>query len=423
MKIRRLQSITAICLLTNAYFMYGLADIDAYAEMEIKSYNDTIMNCDNIVFTEDREEYSNINKKIDEEINSNTKLIDENTENYLNESGVYDSEIEKISDVELLDDVKPEDIQIFTGYFAVVDTLEKADIPITDDELEPISGDELNALFGNIYYDENNDLAAYDKEGKIKSSAVDKILMSIGIKPINAYADYIDMGGKYDSNHKTYLKKTLIAYPLTISGKKCIKISYFSTWETMPKYRNVDVVSLYWTNATWESYLQNKTFVQQSWNYETHSCMDGQNVIINRKTGYGTTNFSYYANPGNLKQSQYFISSHGIIAAIKLHEDTNTKYLLEQRVYDEKIYSNEELLIEVYLEKEKNKTSSVIYPYYQHYKSKASVKNVVVSAAGAVGNTIDGNIAKAVYILSNGLRVTSDIEYSGVTFSWVYNFK
>lgn len=112
--------------------MYGQSDIDAYAEMETKNYNVTIVNCDNIVFTEDREEYSNINKKIEKEINSKTKLIDENTENYLNESGVYNSEIEKISDVELLDDVKPEDIQIFTGYFAVVDTLEKADIPITD---------------------------------------------------------------------------------------------------------------------------------------------------------------------------------------------------------------------------------------------------------------------------------------------------
>lgn len=417
MAIKKIKSIIAVVLLMNAYLMFAQFEISVYADRNNeKGDNSEFLKSDNFVFTDDREKYNNINRKIEEEISTYTQLINPDIEKYLNENGVYDSEIMQISDVELINNIKQGDIQIFTGFFAFDDTPETVNVPITDDELKPLSSNEIDALFGNVYYGENNKIF---EQKEMKNSAIDKILLAIGIKPINAYAETYERGG----GKETYLKKTLIAYPQTINGEACIKLTYFATWETMPKYRNVDVVSLYWTNATCESYLQSKTVVEQSWNYETHSCMDGPNIIINKKTGWGATDFSFYANPGDLRKSQYFVSSNGIVAAVKLHENTDTKITLQQRVYDEKIYSNEEVRIEVYLLKEKNKKDAQIYPYYQHYKSKADVKKVMVSAVGVVGNILSGDIVKAVYVLANGLQVTNNMDYSGVTFVWTYTFK
>lgn len=93
-----------------------------------------------------------------------------------------------------------------------------------------------------MYYGKENDVIK-EKNDKDRKSLSDKILMSIGLKPVNAYAFNESVGG----GSVTYLKKILIIYPWKVNEKECVKITYTTLWTTMSKYRNVDVVSLYWT--------------------------------------------------------------------------------------------------------------------------------------------------------------------------------
>lgn len=373
------------------------------------------------VFTGEKGEDNNIGKKINDEISNDTGLLDTNVENYLNENGVFDEELKDISDIKNLNNIEPENIQVFTGYFAVSDTKEDEGIPVTDEELVMLDSKEVDSLLGNIYYDEENEII---KNKVSHKSLSEKVLMSIGLKPVDVYAWSESKGG----GSVTYLKKTLMAYSWKIDGEECVRIIYSTVWTTMPEYRNIDVVSLYWTNATYENFLEEYVLVEQYCDYKKVHCYDGingKNKQVAEERELGPIFFDYYPNPMDLKKSQYFITSHGIVCAVKLHEDSDDRLCFEQRVFTQKLYTNENIIMSMYLQKEANKRDMTLYPYYQHYKSGLKVNNIISGIINAGFSLSSENYVQAVYELVGGLRTTSNMDFSGVTWApkYKYSFK
>lgn len=420
--IRRLELIgISICV----FFMYSeslcLASYSKDDSTKKVNFKNNVKIEGENVFLESINEENNINKKIDEEVNHNTGLLDEDIEQYLNENGVFDEELENISDIKNLNNLEKDEIQVFTGYFAVSDTKEEEGTTVTDDEMIMLDKEEVDSLLGNMYYGEENEIVK-EKSKETKISLLDKILMSVGMKPVNAYAFYETKGG----GSVTYLKKTLMVYSWKVNEKECVKITYSTIWTTMPKYRNVDVVSLYWTNATYENFLEDYASVNQYCDYKILYCYDGingKNKQVAEENQISPIYFDYYANPMDLKKTQYFITSHGIVCAAKLHEDSDNRMYLEQQVFTQKVYNNETIVINVFLQKETNKADMTLYPYYQHYKSKLSVKRVISGIIGAGFGIASDNYVKAAYELACGLITKDDMDFSGVTWSPRYVFK
>ncbi|MBQ3545611.1 MAG: hypothetical protein IJA34_11615 [Lachnospiraceae bacterium] len=408
---KKIKSIIAVVLLLN----YAL--IIPNFEVSADEINKSRKNEESI-FSKDREKFKNINKKIKEEMESHTDLLDEDIEIYLNENGVYDREIEKIKGVEYMSGLNKEDIQIFSAYYSVEDNPQKTDVPITDGEMQPLSGEEINNLIGNIYYGENNDISK--KEEKINKDGVfDKFLTAVGIKPVEAYAAVYEAGG----DNESYLKKTMIVYSKKVNGKECYEVIYFSTWETMPKYRNVDVVSLHWANATWQPYLNSNVVVKQNWDVKRFYFNSLLFKEVLKDESY-TTMFEEHSNPDNLKSSQYFISEKGIVAVLDLHDDIIKSFnVLGIQNHDITTYSNEELVIQLYLEKDKYKDTVIFYPYYQHYKNSYNVKSVTMSIIGAIVGGINKNAISVVYSLAGGIMAAEyDMVYCCESEPWSYNY-
>ncbi|MBQ3545609.1 MAG: hypothetical protein IJA34_11605 [Lachnospiraceae bacterium] len=416
MYIKKLKSLIAVALLLNYLFVIPNSKVNADEnKRNQEKYNSNLEH----TFSQDRKKYDNINRKIEEEIESNTDILDEDIEKYLNENGVYDREIEQIKDVGYMSGLDKEDIQIFSAYYSVKDNPEKADVPITDDEMEQLSSKEINELFGNIYYGQNKDISG-KKEKSSKNGLLDKFLTVIGIKPINAYAAVLD---DEDGSRETYLKKLMIIYSKKVNGVECYEVIYFSTWETMPKYRNVDVVSLYWANAKWQPELDYKTVVKQNWDYDSFYYEEVSKLKLGCKSGTDMKEFSVHNNPGELKESQYFISTNGIIAVLKLHEDKKEKDIWPPHGYDIVNYSNEELVIQLYLEKDKYRDTVIFYPYYEHCISYSEVESVGVSIISAIGGGINGSTIKANYILTNDFDLKVKTNWSGKNVDWKYTYK
>ena len=113
------------------------------------------------VFTEGKNE-QNISKKINDELSNDTGLINKEMEDYLNNNWIYDEEIPDISNKCQLDKIDVNDLVVYTGYYAVSDSEDKADVDV-DDDAKLLNENETDALLGNLYYDEVNEVINNEK--------------------------------------------------------------------------------------------------------------------------------------------------------------------------------------------------------------------------------------------------------------------
>ena len=76
-----------------------------------------------ITIFEDAKDEKYVNMKVEEEKKNKTELLDNKTERYLNENGLFDEEIEKLDDETLEELMKSsnKDIQVYTSFYEYIE--------------------------------------------------------------------------------------------------------------------------------------------------------------------------------------------------------------------------------------------------------------------------------------------------------------
>lgn len=124
-----------------------------------------------ITIFEDAKDEKYVNMKVEEEKKNKTELLDNKTERYLNENGLFDEEIEKLDDETLEELMKSsnKDIQVYTSFYEYIepdednsdadDNSENETVKSSDDtviaesSLVELTKDEINAVIAEKYYD------------------------------------------------------------------------------------------------------------------------------------------------------------------------------------------------------------------------------------------------------------------------------
>ncbi len=369
-------------------------------------------------FAEDREQYKFTNKKINKEIKHQSGSVNTKLEKHLNENGVFDDEINTLGEKNLndMEQCDIQNVQIYAGYYAMEDTKEREGQTISEDELIPLTAEEVNKLIGEEYYE---DEISKDNIGSSSST----FLKTIGIETIAASAKTESRGGIDDKKEYTLLKKILIVYQCRNNPYYCV--TYSCIWTKMPKYTNLDVVSLKWDGAFFErdDFSIKETSVMQKWTEESYDYVNGTKYIkLNRKIVEKTKNLSYHANPNNLKAGQYFIDATSICCAVQLHKKKETtnlfapdESLMSQRTYKVKECYNESVVMVTYIKRETNRNIMTLYPYYLHSKTNLDLSIVAINIATK-------GYLSAIYNLVSGKTVSIETEYSGVTWPFTYNY-
>lgn len=212
-------------------------------------------------FTENMEDYEYIEQKVEDELKEDTGLLEPEIEEELNKQGVFDSEIEQCAEeyVDALNKAEPEDIEVQAEYYKIEDTEELSGVSVSEGEMVPASEEDINEYLADEYYDEEVHAEETDD-----SSIVGQILENIGIKPIEVKAETQSKGGQKDKKNKTMLKKTVICTrdkSKDKNKKQYIYVHIIFKWDKMPKYRELDTISVKWDNARYDYEYEKKTAV------------------------------------------------------------------------------------------------------------------------------------------------------------------
>lgn len=175
-----------------------------------------------ITIFEDAKDEKYVNMKVEEEKKNKTELLDNKTERYLNENGLFDEEIEKLDDETLEELMKSsnKDIQVYTSFYEYIepdednsdadDNSENETVKSSDDtviaesSLVELTKDEINAVIAEKYYD----VDISEMEEKDDNTVLDDVLEAVGLKPVNVYAyETINSVDNSDNMKGTYLKK------------------------------------------------------------------------------------------------------------------------------------------------------------------------------------------------------------------------
>lgn len=369
-------------------------------------------------FAKEREQYKFTNKKINEEIKHQSGSVNAKLEKHLNENGIFDDEIDTLGEENLndMEECDIQNIQIYAGYFAMEDTKEREGQTICEDELIPLTAEDVNELIGEEYYNTEN-------LGDNIDSSLTSFLDTVGIETIAASAKVESRGGIDNKNEYTLLKKIIIVYKCKNSPYYCV--TYSCIWTKMPKYTNLDAVSLKWSGAFFdgEPFSIEETSVMQKWTEESYDYVNGTKYVkLNRKIVEKTKNLSYYANPNNLRAGQYFIDETSICCAVQLHKKKETTNMFEpdesimsQRTYKVKECYNESVVMVTYLKRENNRNVLTLYPYYLHSKTNIDLSIIAINIA-------TGGYLNAIYNLVSGKTVSIETEYSGIVWPFTYDY-
>lgn len=222
-----------------------------------------------ITIFEDAKDEKYVNMKVEEEKKNKTELLDNKTERYLNENGLFDEEIEKLDDETLEELMKSsnKDIQVYTSFYEYIepdednsdadDNSENETVKSSDDtviaesSLVELTKDEINAVIAEKYYD----VDISEMEEKDDNTVLDDVLEAVGLKPVNVYAyETINSVDNSDNMKGTYLKKSILIVPEKLGNKQYYKLITNYTWLTMPENRMLDVAIVSWDdNAKYDN--------------------------------------------------------------------------------------------------------------------------------------------------------------------------
>ena len=369
-------------------------------------------------FAANKEHSYFIGKKIEKEKKSKTGIVNDKIEKKLNENGIFDEEINKSSTNELdtLNGAEMDTIQIYTQYYAVDDSEELKDKKVEESEMIELTEEETEDYIGYKYYGKKTDLFARlcKKMTKYKKHNISKeqnwlyrIGTGLGVIPISVSASMQSKGGKDDKSNPTMLKKIMIVSQQ--SGTKKLSVVARYIWTEMPKYRELDSISLSWDNA---KYVSGDVQVYHKWVYEHY---DYYPFKKQKKTNYikkeEFAKMKYNANPALLKNNQYHVRNGYICAAADLHNDISKT--INTRWYVKTNYYNEEVCFIIQLKRSAKKV--IFYPYYEHTKTTVDLVQVAL-------DVMDGGRLSTAYSLTSGKSYKVDKEYSGVNSRFIFDF-
>lgn len=372
-------------------------------------------------FIDERDNYDYIDKKIEDDIKSETGIVSSEVEEMLNEQGYFDDDIEMLSesDVNALEESDISEGIVYTEYYAVPDIKEADNINV-EEAMIPLTPEEVDMLIESKYYGKENNLdeVVYERvnlEQEDTDSLLEKSIEVLGLKPQNVYAENaIEIGGVNDKNHYSYLKKSLYFnktkhYYLEDGIKKNYYILIgTTTWTKMPINRLLDIYQLTW-NANLcfdianmdERALWRKQGIDLS--PRVVKAHDTEKFYVEKngdgsKKGYSMTRHIQkeqtrigYGKVGDigLKNGEYIINDSGIVGANDLLNDKSI-------ATDDRIsytnYYNESIKITVYLKDNSSKSVAYIYFNYNHLKAKAVINTVgVIKIARIIVNVVRKN--------------------------------
>lgn len=359
-------------------------------------------------FVDDRNQYEYIDKKIEDDLKDETGIVSSELEEKLNLQGCFDEDIEMLSDeeIECLEDTDFSDCIVYAEYYAVTDCEDKEQI--VEDDMIPLTSNEVDMLIESHYYGKENDLDSVvservnSEDEDYESSIIDKTMEAIGLKPKNVYAENAkSIGGINDKKHYSYLKKMYYFnktkyYYHDSRGEKNYYYQLIGTmtWTKMPDNRLLDVYQLSWNGLSYEfpsvsekedwrkqgvdlSPTVVRAYDKESFYVEKDGDGSQKGYSMIRHIRKKQTCIGVYSNGKvDLKNGQFIKNQNGISGAYDLINDRSTS--TDSKIYY-KNYYNDSIKITVYL-KDTVKNTAVIYQDYVHAKLKARLKEGVVTS-------------------------------------------
>ena len=380
---------------------------------------------DNYVeFYEYKDDYEYVSQKVDQEV-ENKELSSEysEVEEYLNQNGVFDDEIEDIYDEDKLDDLKNMD-EITDAYVSVqyyaVDDLEQnedgeedEDVTLDQADMVQLTDEQVDMHIAEKYYGEETDLykeledeleeqKTDNEEGH--ESIVDDVLESIGLKPMEVYAETQTKQGK------SILKKIVTC---TKSRGDYVNTNVTVVWDTMPQNRKLDSIGVLFDNGQYERDATGdlkEITVKHFYTWTKTRKYVNETVGSKKYIQYMTKSSSEA-----LQNNQYRTENNKIYFAMKLHSDDN--YLgNDGYAYTEKI-TKEGLSCDLYVRLTTlNKQFLGAYIEYMHLKKGLNPIETIISLADNANITV-------IYRIINGQDIQYEYDLSGVDSEFEFYFK
>lgn len=347
-----------------------------------------------ITIFEDAKDEKYVNMKVEEEKKNKTELLDNKTERYLNENGLFDEEIEKLDDETLEELMKSsnKDIQVYTSFYEYIepdednsdadDNSENETVKSSDDtviaesSLVELTKDEINAVIAEKYYD----VDISEMEEKDDNTVLDDVLEAVGLKPVNVYAyETINSVDNSDNMKGTYLKKSILIVPEKLGNKQYYKLITNYTWLTMPENRMLDVAIVSWDdNAKQDNsnIAYRETYAKVTTDYTDTVRRQLTGELLS--TSHGTEEkklIKNYVNENSpdlnrtLDSGNVAITNHRMYAFVDLMDDTLVPKDYERKVYRREVNSIN-IMMCTYIRKVDDSDNVTIGSYYFHTRAK-----------------------------------------------------
>ena len=230
----------------------------------------------------------------------------------------------------------------------------------------------------------------------------------IGLKPVEVNAASLSYGGKDDKNNKTMLKKTIIREKKK-GTKKYIWTRVSFLWTSMPKYRQLDSISIEWDGAEYDRKYEENTKVVHSWTKHIYEYDYKGKKKLNMYVSQ-SKQMTLNANPALLKSDQYHARTGYMCCAAKLHENSFSHVGADITYYD---YYNEQISFSMYLKRKSERVD--FFPYYLHAYTSRKLSSVAI-------DLLEGGRISAIYKLLSGKTAEIKTSYSGVNKAFTFKF-
>lgn len=366
-------------------------------------------------------------KKIKEEKNNSTDLLQGDVENYLNQEGMFDDEIKSLDDV-TLDEISNCDLEylgVQTSYFELINENIETTVNEEDNnqsnyiELNP---EEIEEVIAEQYYD-------VDLSDNVEDTSImNKILEDVGLKATEVYAD--DNYQEKNPANGSYLKRTILVVPTLLNGVQYYKLLATYEWLTMPINRLVDVPVLSWDenvrfNNTSYAFNNTKVKVIETYSDEVREQLVG--TLISSQEHYSEYELKgkYYTETAiqagqTIGTGNFVITNRRLFAFVDLMDDTSYTDDYERRVY-KRYVDYIKIIMSTYVKRdsaaEENMTLDV---FYYHTKSKQKIEIKLVSFK--FGNKYLDTAAFLLYNV-NSVKYTTTQVMENAVFSFTYYYK
>lgn len=341
-----------------------------------------------ITIFEDAKDEKYVNMKVEEEKKNKTELLDNKTERYLNENGLFDEEIEKLDDETLEELMKSsnKDIQVYTSFYEYIEPIESDednianssnDEMIVESNLVELTKEEINEVIAEKYYD----VDISEMKEKDEKTVLDDVLEAVGLKPVNVYAvDAVD--NSYDNGHNmqgTYLKKSILLVPTKLNNKEYFKVLTTYEWLTMPLNRMADVAMVAWDDnaffdTSYTATIKSNVKVISVYTDTVRRQLTGE--LLSSSCGteeiYLKRNYVIENSPDldkTLDSGNFVITNHKMYAFVDLMDDT-----LIVKDYEREVHRREVEYISVimctYIRRTADRECVTLGSYYFHTKAK-----------------------------------------------------